>query len=593
MEGREKTGTTAWQRHSPRSDVPVDLAPKSQLAPSAIGCRRSGNPLDPDFESFARPQTSWALLLHPPPTSTVIPTTFTTAVPCPAFIHLCLPCPAFSLLYLPCPRPYLHLPSLPVPVPLHPPFLPDNRPFPTPAVFTDRPAGLRPCFLQPDEVSLIRATGTIMASSSPPLADVPQAPKRAKSPPMAFEPTPNDALAPIISPPLGYNPTDPFLSPTGRIMSPNGSLFGDSPDLQAIVHKQTIAMSQLHSAFAAEREAWSCERENLYQRISSLEKLLITNSGHSPAKSPTMSPSNGGSITSPPTSRLSSVNHRLPSIAEDENIEPLSRRRQGAPTTIQIPLIDTVAGSQKERTNSVVSFADENMTVEEIPCLSPGSLRALSPIPDEYKAHAGHTPIKAPARPSTPPPKNMTLADIDDTPTKHNTHINTFLVRSNDEEEDPALTGPLSMPELPNQPGEHNFTEEMLCKRLEKIAQSPGTEESRPLIFATPSPGLVSPRNGWLEGSPKSVLSESNGTVPPPPAGTQEVPTQPATSTISPQSDVLSNPLSQVTSNEIDVDEAVQRNFDQGGIKLKKKASANFGAPFGSLGGFGAIRRSS
>lgn len=63
-------------------------------------------------------------------------------------------------------------------------------------------------------------------------------------------------------------------------MSPSGSFFGDSPDLQAIVHKQAAAMSQLHLAFAAEREAWSCERENLYQRISSLEKLLITNSGH-------------------------------------------------------------------------------------------------------------------------------------------------------------------------------------------------------------------------------------------------------------------------------------------------------------------------
>lgn len=118
------------------------------------------------------------------------------------------------------------------------------------------------------------------STSSPPLTDAPQPSKRAKSPPMAFEPTPNDALASTISPPFGYNPTDPFLSPNGRIMSPNGSLFGDSPDLQAIIHKQSTAMSQLHSAFAAEREAWSYERESLYQRISSLEKLLITNSGH-------------------------------------------------------------------------------------------------------------------------------------------------------------------------------------------------------------------------------------------------------------------------------------------------------------------------
>lgn len=119
------------------------------------------------------------------------------------------------------------------------------------------------------------------ALASPPLSEAPPpAPKRAKSPPMAFEPTPNDALAARFSPPIAYNNFDTFQTSSSRVMSPNGSIFGDSPDLQAIVHKQSKAMAQLHSAFAAEREAWSCERDSLYQRISSLEKLLITNSGH-------------------------------------------------------------------------------------------------------------------------------------------------------------------------------------------------------------------------------------------------------------------------------------------------------------------------
>lgn len=98
---------------------------------------------------------------------------------------------------------------------------------------------------------------------------------------MAFERTSNDALAPIISPPLAYQNIDPFTSNSSRVMSPNGSIYGgSSPDLQAIVHKQSRAMAQLHSAFAAEREAWVAERDNLYQRISSLEKLIITNNGH-------------------------------------------------------------------------------------------------------------------------------------------------------------------------------------------------------------------------------------------------------------------------------------------------------------------------
>jgi hypothetical protein len=98
---------------------------------------------------------------------------------------------------------------------------------------------------------------------------------------MAFERTSNDALAPFISPSFAYQNIDPFTSTSSRVMSPNGSVYGGgSPDLQAIVHKQSHAMAQLHSAFAAEREAWLMERDNLYQRISSLEKLLITNSAH-------------------------------------------------------------------------------------------------------------------------------------------------------------------------------------------------------------------------------------------------------------------------------------------------------------------------
>jgi hypothetical protein len=84
---------------------------------------------------------------------------------------------------------------------------------------------------------------------------------------MAFERTSNDALAPFISPSFAYQNIDPFTSTSSRVMS-------------AIVHKQTHAMAQLHSAFAAEREAWVMERDNLYQRIRSLEKLLITNSAH-------------------------------------------------------------------------------------------------------------------------------------------------------------------------------------------------------------------------------------------------------------------------------------------------------------------------
>jgi hypothetical protein len=312
-----------------------------------------------------------------------------------------------------------------------------------------------------------------------------------------------------------------------------------------------------------------------------------------------MSPNNGSSsLASPPTSRLASASV-LQSIAEDENVEPrftLSQRREGAPAAIEIPIIDTVAGSLnlKPRTNSVVSFADDNLKVEEIPCHSPWS--AASPIPSEYKRNAGHTPVKTPARPLTP------SLGIEDTPTKSNTQINASLAKSDDEDEDPMLTGPLSMPELPNKPGEHNFTEEALFKRLEHIAQSPGTEEARPLVFATRTPGLATPEA--VDGSPKEINrydspmiraidSITNGSRSNPggivaPVPTHELPTQPP-STMSPQSGLA---LSQIASNE-EIEAAVQKNFDEGGIKLKKKASSNFGAPWGTLGGFGVPRRPS
>ncbi len=88
---------------------------------------------------------------------------------------------------------------------------------------------------------------------------------------------------------------------------------------------------------------------------------------------------------------------------------------------------------------------------------------------------------------------------IEDTPTRNNTYINNYLVRSNDEEEDKELKGPLNMPELPHVPSESNFTFEMLSKKLEQIEKDP--DSAKPMVFKQPSPGLASPveeRNGDL-----------------------------------------------------------------------------------------------
>jgi len=103
-----------------------------------------------------------------------------------------------------------------------------------------------------------------------------------------------------------------------------------------------------------------------------------------------------------------------------------------------------------------------------------------SPLPFTNRMAAGHTPLHAPRRPLTPPPKDSLRVDgIDDTPTRNNTQTNRQLSLSNssdadDEDEDAALKGPLNLPELPNAPDEVNFTLEALSKRLEIIERDPG-----------------------------------------------------------------------------------------------------------------------
>lgn len=243
------------------------------------------------------------------------------------------------------------------------------------------------------------------------------------------------------------------------------------------------------------------------------------------------------------------------------------------------------------RYNSVVGFAgDDGLKVEEIP-IEP--VRILSPLPPELRAHAG----------ATPPPKNPLknrLDGLEDTPTRNNTLLNASITRDSDDEDgDQALSGPLNMPELPNRPGEHNFTEEMLCKRLERIAASPDCDESRPMVFAEPSPGLMTPAD-----LAEQARAEKDSYFP---ARAEEAPIAPAQTAIPPESANSTNsaslhssalmspqsglPLSQITSQEQEFrDAALHRDFQEGGIKLKKKASSNFGAPFGSLGGFGNVR---
>ncbi|KAK0337843.1 hypothetical protein LTR59_009347 [Friedmanniomyces endolithicus] len=391
-----------------------------------------------------------------------------------------------------------------------------------------------------------------------PQSEVPQPTStRPKSPPLAFEPTSNDALAPLSSFSPGAHTSLEF-SPQSRSMSGIISTQAHSAgkvDMQMIVDQQTTALQLLHEAFAAERQVWSMEKEQMYQRIASLEQLLKMRDHYSPAKSPILSPANGAvsagfsSIISPQP-RLTSNAQRLPSIAEDENTTPLGMRREGAPRSIDL------SGGQerpiRSHRGSLVSFHGSIM-IDDVPVSPTSTAGNHSPLPSSNRNLAGHTPLKAPRAPSSPP-NDINLDGSEDTPTRHNTHINIFLTRNREGEEDIPLKGPLSMPELPNNPDELNFTLEALSKRLEQVAMSP--KESRPMVFAQKSPGLASPAESADDQPSKS---ES------PPAGFVQsgcIMLSPSATTLPPT--------------------------EYNGVKLKKKASTNFGAPFGQLSGFGA-----
>lgn len=212
----------------------------------------------------------------------------------------------------------------------------------------------------------------------------------------------------------------------------------------------------------------------------------------SPAKSPVTTP--GTEIASP------LARPALPVINENGNAQSSSR----GPSLV-LPM-DPIPEVESRRESAIYTDSD-GFRVEAIE--PPPRTANLSPPPPNNRIMAGHTPVRIPRRP-TPPPAEMSLDGLEDTPTRNNTHINTLLSRSQSNDEDEALKGPLNMPELPSNPDETNFTFEALSKKLSMIERDPDSHESKPMVFAQPSPGLASPVNELArEGSNPSSGTRS------------------------------------------------------------------------------------
>lgn len=236
------------------------------------------------------------------------------------------------------------------------------------------------------------------------------------------------------------------------------------------------------------------------------------------------------------------------------------------------------------------------MVGEEDPSAPYATQQASSPVPMSNRMLAGHTPLKF-SRPPTPPPSKMSMEGIEDTPTRTNTHINSFLTQTNDDDEKLSLRGPLNLPELPTRPDANNFTLDALSMRLQQLKEHP--ESSTPMVIAHPSPGFVSPANGPETG----VLSQQERYADPTRHSTFYILTfisramaggiEPTCTRTFDSHHSHSGRSSNLSPNngvphphQEAREQQVQSAFEQGGIKLKKKPSTNFGAPFGQLGGF-------
>jgi len=147
-----------------------------------------------------------------------------------------------------------------------------------------------------------------------------------------------------------------------------------------------------------------------------------------------------------------------------------------------------------------------------------------------------------------------------DTPTRTNTFANELL--ADDMDEDRPLKGPLHMPELPNTPGEENFTMAMLDAKLNDLIDHP--EDSKPMVLQVPSPALAD-RDSIAAAEDGETASTTTGRVTPP-------------------NTLAAEPTPAPGAEQAEATATVKPDVEHGGIKLRKKQSCNFGAPLGQLG---------
>ncbi|OJD31980.1 methyl-binding domain protein 6 [Diplodia corticola] len=424
-------------------------------------------------------------------------------------------------------------------------------------------------------------------------------PRKTRSPPQAFEPTPNDALyfpfsclpPPVISYPAMI-PTSvparesvPSASPlplsgqssrngTNRVASPltppDHGVAQVAPG--SVLHPDTMAsaasdewrklLASARSSFENERRVWEQERHLYQQDIARLratldskqQEMLVMatklkqaelalgdpNSFHSHIVSP---PSAGGSRVSPVKSP--------PVVAQSGcSVSPPTQgalSRQHAPQThpglsgFQFqPARFTVTHHGFDGMATVGGSARMG-NIEEEPPSPVSTIAHLSPAPESYRRHAGHTPGAGSfSMETTPGDKTPKAVPPPIIPVEDEVAVQSESGEISEDDEDPAMQEPLFLPPRPDQ-SEASSMLDALQERLANLSEHP--EEQRPAV---------------LQGVPPSETSDSEVD---PLDTTASLPVDPAGEDEGPGSAEPQVP----------------------GIRLKTKRSYNFGAPIGEM----------